>query len=493
MFHPNTDRLVYATVKPHTILILEDVTGKGWQTGQYITTFEEVIPSVKAIAKFHAASVVIERDFNADDRVDDTMLIDYRICSWTTPAVDVHYLLDTIIDQSLKETHRDKIVCLYYEEFCRLLVRLGYIGHIPGLMELQIELLRKGALELFHYITLYPFRFIDRSKINFEELLSGKASNPAAYSETYRRVMKTVLLRFLHQEFENDSAIQLKASCVLRPGTKAGDHFASVMYRTQVQYQMVSGVEKSIDLIMKIKPAMEGLKKELLDSDGDDFFGKEMRMYGSVLPQMAQLLATIGERYEYPRLVYSCKEPHIIIVLEDISAGGWTMKGLVKSYEELKPTIRNIAKFHAASVVIEQMRGDRIVDTVFVDYQMCCWSSQVVDLLYLIYMIPEQTVKDTHRDEIVHYYHQTFSEVLVRLNCVERIPRLIDLQVELLRAGALELFHYIVFSAFRYIDMSTVDPEQFFLGKVKNPAFEMMEFQQTIRKELPRLKYQGII
>ncbi|XP_050084730.1 uncharacterized protein LOC126570784 [Anopheles aquasalis] len=280
----NFPRLIYASVKPHTILILEDVTGKGWRTGQYITTFEEVIPSVKAIAKFHAASVVIERDdptfsvenqcnianqlraldemtkksidnllevmrghpefaslikpveklkttlletliesyspsanclnvvvhgdfhsknllhqFSADGRLLDTMLIDYQICSWTTPAVDVHYLLDTIVDQSLKETHRDKIVCLYYEEFCRLLVRLGYIGHIPGLIELQIELLRKGAQELFHYITLYPFRFIDRAKINFEELLSGKASNPAAHSETYRRVMKTVLLRFLQQ------------------------------------------------------------------------------------------------------------------------------------------------------------------------------------------------------------------------------------------------------------------------------------------------------
>ncbi|XP_035775526.1 uncharacterized protein LOC118457787 [Anopheles albimanus] len=379
--------------------------------------------------------------------------------------------------------------------------------------------------------------------------------------------------------FEDDSAIQLKANCVLRPGTKAGDHFASVMYRMQVQYQMASGKEKSINLIMKIKPALEGLKKELLDSEGDDFFGKEMRMYGSVLPQMAQLLATIGEGYEYPRLVYACKEPHTIIVLEDISAGGWTMKGLVKSYEELKPTIRNIAKFHAASVAIEKTnptfkssfkctiletfrtmqqmtdacfvsfidfvrdilhlpdfveplqrfqqqlydrlasvyeppstctgvlihgdfhfknllhrrRADRIVDTMFVDYQMCCWSSQVGDLFYLMYLIPEQTVKDTYRDEIVHYYHQTFCDMLVRLNCADRIPLLIDLQVELLRAGSLELYHYIVFSAFRYIDMSTVDPEQFFLGRIKNPAFDMLEFQQTIRKELPRLKCQGIL
>ncbi|XP_058055647.1 uncharacterized protein LOC131207056 [Anopheles bellator] len=282
----NYPRLVYAADKPHTILILEDVSGKGWTTGQYIKKFEEVVPAVKAIAKFHAASVVVEQEdssfradhkcdiggklrtldgltkksleelldlmrsspdefpeqllqpveklkttlldallesyqpsvgcqnvlvhgdfhsknllhqFTADGTICDTMLIDFQICSWTTPSVDLHYLLDTIIDQSLKETHRNEIVHLYYQEFRRILQGLGYVGQIPRLWELQIELLRTGALELFHYVTLFPFRFIDRSQINFEAMLSGKAKNPAASNAVYRNVMRTVLKRFLYQ------------------------------------------------------------------------------------------------------------------------------------------------------------------------------------------------------------------------------------------------------------------------------------------------------
>ncbi|XP_052889244.1 uncharacterized protein LOC128297606 [Anopheles moucheti] len=280
----NYPRLIFAADRPHTILILEDVSGKDWKTGGYITSFEEIIPAIKSIAKFHAASVVMEQndtsfgaqyrcnvtekfkaldgmltksfkdlldymrstegfehliqpverlqatlltelvesyapsssylnvlvhgDFHsrnllhqhtADGRVSDTMLIDYQICSWTTPAVDLYYLLDTIVDQTVKEQHREAMIFLYYEEFRRLLPQLGWLGRVTSLQELHMELLRKGAIELFHYIALYAYRFVDRSKIDFEALLSGKASNPAASSPVYRRVMRDVLTRFLHQ------------------------------------------------------------------------------------------------------------------------------------------------------------------------------------------------------------------------------------------------------------------------------------------------------
>ncbi|XP_050071961.1 uncharacterized protein LOC126559832 [Anopheles maculipalpis] len=377
-------------------------------------------------------------------------------------------------------------------------------------------------------------------------------------------------------EYERDPKVRLVDTCVLRPGTKAGDHFASVMYRTTVRYQ-IGGVEKSINLIMKIKPVSEGLKKELLEEE--DFFGKEIRMYTQVLPEMARLMESIGEEYKYPNLIFASKTPHTIIILEDLSPQGWTMKGLLKSFEEMQPTIDAIAKFHAASVVMQandpdfaavyrctiadtlcSMRsmtdacfhsfvrflrdtlelselvepvekfhqriddslraayatsescanvlihgdfhfknllhlqaGERIVETMFVDYQMCSWSSQMVDLFYLTYMIPEQSVKTSHRDAIIHRYFGKFSSVLRRLNYSGKIPTLTELHAEMLRKGELELFHYIVFSSFRYTDLSKVDSEAFFLGRIENPALQLEEFKETIKTELPRFLHRGII
>ncbi|XP_310302.6 uncharacterized protein LOC1271496 [Anopheles gambiae] len=378
-------------------------------------------------------------------------------------------------------------------------------------------------------------------------------------------------------ELECDSNVRLIGTCVLRPGTKAGDHFASVMYRTTLQYYCTANVKKTINLIMKIKPDTDGLKKDLLD--GDDFFGKEIRMYTEVLPQMAALMRSIGEEYQYPKLVFASHEPHTIIILEDVSSQGWTMEGLIKSFSELEPTIDAIAKFHAASVVLQEkdptfasqyqctiakilcsMRGmtdgcfrsfisflsetaelqefvapiehfhakiddvlqaayapsetfanvlihgdfhfknllhlqsgGKIVDTIFVDYQMCSWCSPVVDLYYLTYMIPEQSVKNAHRDEIIYRYHQKFASLLRRLNYRGRVPTLTELQVELLRKAELELYHYIVFSAFLHTDLSKVDSEAFFLGRTDNPALKMEEFKETMKIELKRFLYHGII
>ncbi|XP_053671386.1 uncharacterized protein LOC128721638 [Anopheles nili] len=277
-------RLVFAAESPQTVLILEDVSGKGWETGSYLTSLEDVLPAIRSIAKFHAASVVIAQDdplFSKDHRCDvakklkaldemlkksftdllgfmrstagfeqlvqpveklqttlldkmietygpstdclnvlvhgdfhsknllhqysahglvrDTMLIDYQICSWTTPAIDLYYLLDTIVDHSVKERHREQMIYLYHSEFHRVLRRLGWLGRVTTLQELHVELLRKAALELFHYVALYPYRFVDRSKIDFEALLAGKAENPAASSAVYQRVMRSELTRLLHQ------------------------------------------------------------------------------------------------------------------------------------------------------------------------------------------------------------------------------------------------------------------------------------------------------
>ncbi|XP_049281143.1 uncharacterized protein LOC125762721 [Anopheles funestus] len=377
-------------------------------------------------------------------------------------------------------------------------------------------------------------------------------------------------------EYERGVAVRLVGTCELRPGTKAGDHFASVMYRTTIHYR-VGSAEKSFNLIMKIKPVSEGLKKDLLDDD--DFFGKEIRMYTRVLPEIARLMESIGEEYKYPNLIFASQKPHTIIILKDVSPQGWTMKGLLKSFKEMQPTIDAIAKFHAASVVMQEndpdftslyrctiaetlrsMRsmtdacfdsfvrfvrdilqapelvepvvkfhqriddslraayattdactnvlihgdfhfknllhlqsGNEIVETMFVDYQMCSWSSQVVDLFYLTYMIPEQSVKTTHRDAIIHRYYHKFSSVLRRLNYGGHIPSLTELHAEMLRKGELELYHYIVFSAFRYTDLSKVDSEAFFLGRIENPALQLEEFKVTMRTELQRFLHQGII
>ncbi|XP_058117665.1 uncharacterized protein LOC131284810 [Anopheles ziemanni] len=381
------------------------------------------------------------------------------------------------------------------------------------------------------------------------------------------------------REANNDMSIELTGKCTLRPGTKMGDHYASVMFRTTVTYRTKkSDAEQSINLIMKTTPEADGIKKELLEDD--TFFNTEIRMYSKILPEMARLLKDIGEKYKYPRYFYGALKPHAIVILQDISNEGWVMSGFIETVDDIKPIIKDIAMFHAASVVMEskdpnfstehklsmadkflsfeQMinkgfrdlmyltrtypefarfakplekfqhdlrellesmytpsrtfqnvltHGDfqiknmlhqidahgRHVDTILLDYQICSWTTPAIDLYGLLDMIASQDLKNSSRHEIIYLYYQEYSGLLKRLGFGGRIPTLLDLQAELLRTAGFEMFHYAVFTTFRFLCQENLDIEAYIKGETENPALDNPEFKKLMFVELSRLLYQGTI
>uniref|UniRef100_A0A1I8JU03 CHK kinase-like domain-containing protein n=1 Tax=Anopheles arabiensis TaxID=7173 RepID=A0A1I8JU03_ANOAR len=385
--------------------------------------------------------------------------------------------------------------------------------------------------------------------------------------------------RDVMRESNNDPTIELIKPCVLRPGTNKGDHYASVMFRTTVTYRSQrSSEEKSVNIIMKTKPEADGLKKELLDDDG--LFAIEIEMYSKVLPEMIRMLKEIGEEYKYPRYIFGALKPRTILILEDISDQGWVMGDFISTLDDMKPIVKDIAMFHAASVMLESadstfvarhnysiaekfmgfkgmitkgfgdlmhltqtcsefahfarplgrfqenlhnfftalyipsktiqnvlIHGDfhsknmlhqvdvegRHTNTILLDYQICCWTSPAVDLYYLLDMIPTQEVKDKYRSELIYMYYQQYSDLLKRLGYAGKIPSLLDLQIELLRYAGLEIFHYAMFSSFRYMDQTAIDIEAYLKGELENPAFNNPEFKKLMHSELTRFLHQGTL
>lgn len=81
-----------------------------------------------------------------DGRIEDSMLIDYQACHWGSPAMDVHSLLDLIVDNRTKTNYRSRILYEYHKHFATVLDKMGYLKNIPTLVDLQIELIRHGFL-----------------------------------------------------------------------------------------------------------------------------------------------------------------------------------------------------------------------------------------------------------------------------------------------------------------------------------------------------------
>ena len=97
-------------------------------------------------------------------------------------------------------------------------------------------------------------------------------------------------LRSYHQ----DESIIVKSS-IITPGTKPGEHFASIMFKAKVTYDSTKNnlSDEVIHLILKTVPILEGIKMDLFKNSSA--FPTEMKMYSEIIPKMERLLAKIGD------------------------------------------------------------------------------------------------------------------------------------------------------------------------------------------------------
>lgn len=92
------------------------------------------------------------------------------------------------------------------------------------------------------------------------------------------------------------------------------------------------------------------------------------------------------------------------------------------------------------------------------------------------------------------YYHEEFVGALLMYGYQKYIPSLLDLQIEMLKGGTLEVIINICLNVFMFIDWTQVTPESFQkITQLKKICFHNPEFQKIIKRELPRLFYMGII
>lgn len=85
----------------------------------------------------------------------------------------------------------------------------------------------------------------------------------------------------------------------IRPGSKAGDHYASVMFKIIVTYGSRGRIESERRFILKTVPEADGPKKDLLENL--PAFKNEISMYTQILPAMEAILKEHGEKGWWPK------------------------------------------------------------------------------------------------------------------------------------------------------------------------------------------------
>lgn len=132
-----------------------------------------------------------------------------------------------------------------------------------------------------------------------------------------------------------------------------------------------------------------------------------------------------------------------------------------------------------------------------IDFQISIYASPAIDILYALYFFVSAENRQMRRNEFVAAYHQQFVESLKNFGYLKPLPTLIDLKVELLRNGNLEVLIAICMSVFFFIDFSTMTPEDMDMGegmmRAKRRLYQTPGFKEIILKELPRFVNFGFI
>lgn len=125
---------------------------------------------------------------------------------WGSPCIDLYYLLHLVAARDVTENHRDEIISYYYQELVKALKDIGYMTKPPNMLDLNVELLKNGFLEVMIAVCFMPFMFMD-PKIHDEEIalengIEGLLLRKDLYRlPEYKTFITKLLPKFLHKGF----------------------------------------------------------------------------------------------------------------------------------------------------------------------------------------------------------------------------------------------------------------------------------------------------
>lgn len=154
---------------------------------------------------FHYNNMLVKFD-SEKASVLDVMFIDFQLSFWGTPAVDLYYLLYLVCNREARDNHRQELIYHYHQKLVETLTKLGHMGTVPTLLDINNDLLKAGFLEVVIVVCFIPFLFADQSAAMnvYSETHDAKAYRRQLYSSSqYREILEPLLPQFLHKGFLN--------------------------------------------------------------------------------------------------------------------------------------------------------------------------------------------------------------------------------------------------------------------------------------------------
>lgn len=122
---------------------------------------------------FHSSNLMYKMD---GDKLEDFFIIDFQTCVLASPCVDLFCALYNHISDANRRARQHEIIHIYHTEFTGTLKRLSYVGKIPSLREIQMDLLKHGQMEVIFCICFRIFMCVDIANGRIEEVVASPNS-----------------------------------------------------------------------------------------------------------------------------------------------------------------------------------------------------------------------------------------------------------------------------------------------------------------------------
>lgn len=91
-----------------------------------------------------------------DTTVRECMFVDYQMCFYSSPVLDLHYFFITSVNKDDRLNKTDYMIQFYHKQLVKNLQKLGYAKPIPSLLDLQMDFLDSGAYGIFTMMSVLP-------------------------------------------------------------------------------------------------------------------------------------------------------------------------------------------------------------------------------------------------------------------------------------------------------------------------------------------------
>ncbi|XP_055605522.1 uncharacterized protein LOC129753701 [Uranotaenia lowii] len=374
--------------------------------------------------------------FDDKGNTTDCLLVDFALTFFGSPALDLSYLLYTSSSEEVTTDQFDLLIQDYYCHLVDCLKKIGYPKKMPTLLDIQVEMLRKGFVGVLYVTFMLPLRMLeDTAHADMAGLLDETPEaiafrkqlyqNPKFYSrmeyllnyfdrkddqqpishliklkpvvafwavqmedvsEKYRYLTKEYLEGILRRE-QCESSITVKEFKVV-PALAKGENYNSNILRVHINYVTGSNNQRTQTYIVKSSFENEGIEEVL---DEFDMAGREIAVYENVLPKVEQLLTSIGYSKKLAPSVHAIGHSNPKhFVFEDLALQGFRSadrrQGL--NFNQLEMVLERVAKWHAATA--------------------------------FLYNVDEETMKNHHFrniNEDIHHFYPLFQNSMI--SCAE--------------------------------------------------------------------------